>query len=87
MKTLTFTMQLQKLDGFDEKDFISILKSNVSEVLAKIVRYDNVEDRYHFEVQFEPISQNISYQPILGCFTSIEREYNRVKLIGIHLEN
>lgn len=83
MKTLKFTMEIKKLDGFDEKKFISILCNNLSGVYAKEFRYCEVDNGYRFEVDFEPVLSGISYQPILGCFMGIEREYDKVRLMGI----
>ena len=85
MKTLKFTMEIKKLDGFNEKDFIAILQNNLSGVYAKALRYGAIENGYRFEVDFEPVlaSAGISYQPILGCFSSIGHEYDKVELIGI----
>lgn len=78
-------MEIQKLDGFDEKEFIGILQKDLSEVHAKALRYEEVENGYRFEVDFDSAlaSAGISYQPILGCFSAIEHEYDKVRLIGI----
>jgi hypothetical protein len=86
MKTLKFIMEIQKLDGFDEKEFISILSKNVSEVHAKALRYGEADSGYRFEVDFESVLPGFSYQPILGCFIGIEHEYDKVRLIGIPAE-
>ena len=85
MKTLKLTVELEKLDGFDEKELISILQKDLAGVYAKAMRYGALQNGYRFEVDFEPVlaSAGISYQPILGCFSDIEREYDKVHLIGI----
>ncbi|MBO6301471.1 MAG: hypothetical protein J6N15_03430 [Ruminiclostridium sp.] len=85
MKTLKLTMEIKKLEGFDEQKFISILRKDLSEVYVKELRYGVLQNGYRFEVDFEPVlaSAGISYQPILGCFSSIGQEYDKVELIGI----
>lgn len=85
MKTLKFTMELEKLDGFNEEELISILQKNLSGVYAKAMRYGALQNGYRFEVDFEPVlaTAGISYQPILGCFSNIDHEYDKVRLIGI----
>ncbi len=70
---------------FQEDEFIGILQKSLSEVYANAMRYGAVENGYRFEVDFEPVlaSAGISYQPILGCFSGIDHEYDKVQLIGI----
>ncbi len=88
MKTLKFTMEIKKLTGFDEKEFIGILENNLSGLNVKAMRYYVLQEGYRFEVDFEPvlISSGISFQPILGAFSNIEHEYDKVCLIGIPSE-
>ena len=86
MKTITLDMEIQKLPGFSEADMLQTLRESISSVGAKALRYGDIENGYHFEVDFEPAFPYMSFQPILGCFTLIEQDYDKVKLIGIPQE-
>ena len=85
MNTLKFTMVIKKLDGFNEKEFPSIIQKNLPGGYTKDIRFSTVENGYRFEIDFEPVLDivGISYQPILSCFSDIEHEYDKVQLIGI----
>lgn len=83
MKTLKLTMKIEKLDGFNEADFINVIKQNLAGLNVQAIRYGVLEEGYRFEIDFTPLLSEFSYQPVLGTFLSIEHEYDKVRLIGI----
>lgn len=85
MRRLKFTMNIDKLEGFSEAEFINAISKSLEGLYVKALRYGEVSGGYRFEIDFDLGFTDYAYQPILGCFTSIEEEYNKVKLIGIPL--
>ena len=88
MKTLKLTMELEKLSGFDENELISILQKDLSDLCVKALRYGAIPNGYRFEVDFDPVlaSAGVLYQPILGVFSSVGNEYDKIRLLGIPAE-
>lgn len=84
MKSIKFTMLIKKMEGFNESEMLNIIENNLSELNeVTSVRYGLIEGGYRFEIDFEPRLSEVAYQPIFGCFTGIELEYDKVKLVGI----
>ena len=50
MKTIKFTMEMDKLAGFDEQIFLGVIQKNLSSVNAKALRYARIDNGYRFEV-------------------------------------
>ena len=85
MKTIKLVMVIKKLEGFSESRMIEIIKKDLLDVNAIGFRYSIFEEGYRFEIDYDSHLQIPEYElkPILGCFSGIELEYDRVKLIGI----
>ncbi|EXM40990.1 hypothetical protein RASY3_02370 [Ruminococcus albus SY3] len=83
---IQLTMNIKKLDGFDENVFLSTIKNNLLEIDATLVFEKSDNERYHFEISYIPILPGYSYQPVLACFSNINEEYDKVKLISIPQE-
>ena len=83
MNTLKLTLLIEELEGFNEADMLQIITNSLSEVSAKEVRYNKIEGGYRFEVDFEPQISGFPYQPILGCFSSLSLEYDKVRIVGM----
>ncbi len=81
--TIVLTMEIAKLDGFNEEILIDILKKDLSELNAEIISYWPVNNGYRFKISYSVMIKELPYQAVLGCFTGIEEEYDKVKLNGI----
>ena len=80
---MILNMYIKKLEGFDDNVFISILQKELSEIGATIVRYSNIDGGYTIQVQYTIQISAISYQLVLGCFSGIQSDYDKVEVIGI----
>ena len=83
MKTIGLTFKIEELEGFNEVDMIQVISNSLSEVNAKQVRYTKIDGGYRFEVDFESQLLGFEYQPILGCFSSLPFEYDKIRIVGI----
>lgn len=83
MKTIGLTFKIEELEGFNEADMLQVISNNLSEVSAKQVRYKKIDGGYRFEVDFEPQLLGFEHQPILSCFSSLQNEYDKIRIVGI----
>lgn len=84
MAHIKLNMEIHRLEGFSEEAFITKLSRNLQEVGVTKLQYDAKDDQFVFYVEYQVLSSQFSYGPILGCFSSIEQEYPSIKIISIN---
>ena len=82
MACIKLSMEIHRLDGFSEEAFIAKLSQSLQEVGATKLQYGVTDDQFVFYVEYEALLSQFPYQPILGCFSSIEREYPRIEVVS-----
>lgn len=82
MASIKLNMEIRRLEGFSEEAFITKLSQNLQEVGATKLQYGVSDDQFVFYVEYEVLISQFPYQPILGCFSSIEREYPRIEVVS-----
>lgn len=84
---LTFELHFTKKIGFSDEDFLKVISENLKELgLVNSMKYDTITEGYLFEIDFVPVLPGFTYQPILGCFSTLEVEYPYISNICIPLE-
>lgn len=93
---LIFEFHFKKKEGFSESDFMGIVSKRLSalgkEMPISFFGYQEIDEGYIFKIQYKPVLQGITYQPILGCFGDLDRVYEFISSISMpadkmHQEN
>jgi hypothetical protein len=80
---LTLELHFRKKEGFKEEDFLKVISDNLRGLQITSINYGNIEEGYVFVVEYKPLIPGFSYQPILGCFGGLDREYGYIENLSI----
>ena len=84
---IVFEYHFIKKTGFLEKDFLEIISRNLTLLgIVTSFKYKAIAEGYLFEVEYKQVLPGITYQPIMGCFSNLEREYPYISNVTIPIE-
>ena len=81
---IVFEFDFMKKAGFVEKDFLGVISKELAQLgIVKLFKYQAIEEGYLFEIEYKQVLPGFTYQPIMGCFSSLEQEYPYISNISI----
>lgn len=81
---IAFEFHFMKKVGFAEKDFLGVISRNLTQLgIVTSFKYQAIEEGYLFEIEYKQVLPGFTYQPIMGCFSSLEQEYPYISNISI----
>lgn len=85
--TIRFTMEIKKKEDFDNTVFIQIITQGLLELGIEDMRYIFEDNKYRFEVTFDSLVPEIEMRSVLGVFSNISNEYDRVSVYSITVDS
>lgn len=84
---IVFEVHFKKKDDFIEEDFLKVISKDLTQLnMVTSFKYMAIDEGYLFEVEYKNLIPGITYQPILGCFSNLEREYPYISNMTIPVE-
>lgn len=81
---IVFEFHFMKKEGFTEKRFLEIISNNLTQLgIVTSFKHQAIEEGYLFEIEYKQVLPGFPYQPIMGCFSSLEKEYPCISNISI----